>query len=338
MPEDRTSAISGDQIKAALRRSGYLLESRLDTLLRRRGFCVQTNVGYLDPATGKARELDLRALRAFRAGPRETDFVWSLCLIECVNSPQPIAFFTKPAPPPFMRSELIQVAGMPILFLSSANKSTPVTEAIAIQEYHHYCRGRVATQFCSFSEKRGNPPEWFAQHVPEHFSCFSKLLDTVRDSACELADCWFDAGGARHENLNLEFFYPVLVVAGAPLYDVVQRRGSVDIRQKNHFLYRASGVANQQLVEYLVDVVTEAAFPRFMSMIDREMKTTAERVRRRSKIVRRSLLRFYCGMPISRRRLEAVPWASLCIRCQEEADRDDAKAFKSAEASLVDAA
>lgn len=28
-----------------------------------------------------------------------------------------------------------------------------------------------------------------------------------------------------------------------------------------------------------------------------------------------------CEEPISPRRLAAVPWASLCIRCQEEADR-----------------
>jgi DnaK suppressor protein len=30
----------------------------------------------------------------------------------------------------------------------------------------------------------------------------------------------------------------------------------------------------------------------------------------------------HCEEPISPKRLAAVPWASLCIRCQEEADRE----------------
>ncbi len=31
----------------------------------------------------------------------------------------------------------------------------------------------------------------------------------------------------------------------------------------------------------------------------------------------------HCGQEISRRRLEAVPWAQLCLHCQEAADRGD---------------
>ncbi len=293
MTEIPKATISLDEIKDALQRSGYLVESRIEALLRRRGYYVSPNVGYLDPITGKARELDIHALQAFRAGKRRTDFVWSLCLIECVNSPLPIAFFTKADPVAFMRRELIRVAGLPVRLLSGRDKWTELPEAISMEKYHHYCRGRIATQFCSFSPKKGHPTEWLAQHLPEHFNCFAKLFDAVRECSDELADCWFDAGNARHENLNLEFLYPVLVVSGASLYDVIQRRGHVDVRERSHLLYRASGVASQRPVEYLVDVVTETAFPRFMLMLDREMKATANRVQRCSESVQRSLHRIY---------------------------------------------
>ncbi len=30
-----------------------------------------------------------------------------------------------------------------------------------------------------------------------------------------------------------------------------------------------------------------------------------------------------CGEPVERKRLEAVPWASLCLSCQEEAEQAD---------------
>ena len=36
-----------------------------------------------------------------------------------------------------------------------------------------------------------------------------------------------------------------------------------------------------------------------------------------------------CGQPISARRLAALPWAALCIQCQEAADRE----MKAAEGS-----
>lgn len=67
----------------------------------------------------------------------------------------------------------------------------------------------------------------------------------------------------------------------------------LEVRERNHFLYKASGVANQQIMEYLIDVVIAAALPRFMSTIDREMKAIAEQFRRRPSIVRNSVQRIY---------------------------------------------
>ena len=46
----------------------------------------------------------------------------------------------------------------------------------------------------------------------------------------------------------------------------------------------------------------------------------------------------HCGGEISRRRLEAVPWTSLCIRCQEAADRGEESALESIEPGFLDAA
>jgi DnaK suppressor protein len=46
----------------------------------------------------------------------------------------------------------------------------------------------------------------------------------------------------------------------------------------------------------------------------------------------------HCGSEISRRRLEAVPWASFCIRCQESADRGDESVLKSIEPIFLNVA
>jgi DnaK suppressor protein len=46
----------------------------------------------------------------------------------------------------------------------------------------------------------------------------------------------------------------------------------------------------------------------------------------------------HCEEDISRRRLEAVPWAKLCLPCQEAADRGDARVIETVEAWFADAA
>jgi DnaK suppressor protein len=46
----------------------------------------------------------------------------------------------------------------------------------------------------------------------------------------------------------------------------------------------------------------------------------------------------HCDGNIGRRRLEAVPWTSLCIRCQEAADRGEESVLESLEPGFLDAA
>jgi DnaK suppressor protein len=46
----------------------------------------------------------------------------------------------------------------------------------------------------------------------------------------------------------------------------------------------------------------------------------------------------HCEEEISRRRLEAVPWARLCLRCQEAADRGDYRVLETEQVRLAEAA
>jgi DnaK suppressor protein len=46
----------------------------------------------------------------------------------------------------------------------------------------------------------------------------------------------------------------------------------------------------------------------------------------------------HCEEEISRRRLQAVPWAALCLACQEAADRGDQQIIETPDAWYTDAA
>jgi hypothetical protein len=63
-------SISKDEIADALRRSGYLIEYRIEDVLRGQGYHVSANTTYPDPITRKPRELDLSAIIAERASAR----------------------------------------------------------------------------------------------------------------------------------------------------------------------------------------------------------------------------------------------------------------------------
>ncbi len=86
----------------ALKRSGYLLESRLESILRKAEFRVEANT-LIPDTSGQRRELDLWAgwARCYEFGPKQNGMLSMELVIECVNPPQPIAFITKERLQPF---------------------------------------------------------------------------------------------------------------------------------------------------------------------------------------------------------------------------------------------
>lgn len=86
--------ISKQEMEDALRRSGYLIEYRVEDVVRKAGYQVSANASYPDPITQKARELDISATGAVEID-EERDWLFPILLIECVNNPYPMAFVSK---------------------------------------------------------------------------------------------------------------------------------------------------------------------------------------------------------------------------------------------------
>jgi len=64
---EKREKISRSEIRDALLRSGYLLESRIESRLREHWGYVETNASYQDPETGKSREFDVYSIDAVKA-------------------------------------------------------------------------------------------------------------------------------------------------------------------------------------------------------------------------------------------------------------------------------
>ena len=119
-PPTSLSKISHEQIRDALQRSGYLLEYRIEQMLRRHGYAVESNQMYPDPITGKSREVDLTAISAEPLTRDYENILWPRLIIECVNNTQPMAFFTKSSMAPTAHVYDLRFSGVPMKIKSKS--------------------------------------------------------------------------------------------------------------------------------------------------------------------------------------------------------------------------
>lgn len=280
-----STPISDTEITDALRRSGYLLEARVEKVLEQYGYYVEANSAYPDPTTQKSRELDLHALAAHKT-IGEYGFFFPVLLIECVNNPQPLAFLTKRPLTQFLFYQELKMAGLPVKVVpkKGSREWTPLAEFLLMNKYQHYCKGPVATQFCSFAKKR-QKDEWAALHEGPHFDAFQKLCDATAYFQDKHFKSW---RFADKESMNVEIYYPVLVVQGRLLQARSGKRTLV-VKDVNHVQYRRTVIRRDRAIDYHIDVVTEGYLGRYLSLLDKEVQEMVRRTKRRSREIREAI-------------------------------------------------
>jgi hypothetical protein len=207
---NREAKITPDEAKEALQRSGYLIEARVAARLERSGYYVQANDAYIDPTTSKSRELDAFAIVGKKLS-RNLDFIFPSLIIECINNPQPLVLLTKDPIIGFLFHEDLKVAGLPAKILMPGKKKEWVALAdyLHMEKYLHFCTGRIATQFCSFSLTRGN--KWIALHESPQFEAFHKLCDATD---YHVRSQFLRYTPSADDSINIEFYYPLLILQG----------------------------------------------------------------------------------------------------------------------------
>lgn len=288
MEIEAQAEISRHEIKEAILRSGYLLESRVEAVLRDLWGYVETNTSYQDPRTSVSRELDVFSLSAEKAGPEDYDFIFGALLIECINNPQPLVMLTKDPLIPFLHHEEVKLAGLPVKILKKDGHDSwqRLSDFLGMEKYHHYCKGRIATQFCSFVRKKtGRKDEWMATHEGSHFDSFRKLCDATDYFIDNHFKSWkFN----DRESVNINFYYPVLILQGELLEGIPTKR-SITLRKSNHLQFRRTSISNGKEIDYQIDIITESYLPKFINLLGEEIQKSARLLRRRHKIVRESI-------------------------------------------------
>jgi len=274
-------------MRSALLRSGYLLECRVESVLRERWGYVEANGTYPDPETGKSREFDLFGMSAHEVGP-DDDYLWGVLLIECVNNPQPLAILTKEPLVGHLHHQEIKIAGLPVKIPAKEKRSgwQRMSEFLEMKDFHHYCQGRVGTQYCSFARKKGGDEEWMAMHEGSHFDSFRKLCDVTDYYIDKHFKSWSFDG--TKEFLNIEIYYPVIVVQG-DLVEGLESKRSVTFRSADHIQFRQSVARRGKVDSYQMDIVRETYLPKYLGQIESELTKTAELLRGHQEIIRSTI-------------------------------------------------
>jgi hypothetical protein len=221
--------ITQPEIVEAIARSGYPIEQRVAKTIREHGYLVQTNPAYTDPETGKSREYDISAIQASMLGRSTTDAVWTLLVCECENNEQPIVFFTSESALGFMN---LKYSGLPVKIISG-NQLVPLWEFVGTKRFHHYGQGPVATQYCTFHRKSDSAP-WVASHSDAH-QTFLALVNAVEHGIEDHCNNWVPPSRSK-ERINLQFFYPLLVLQG-DIYEAKIDESAPTIREVEHVQY-----------------------------------------------------------------------------------------------------
>lgn len=264
--------ITQPEILEAISRSGYPIEQRVAKQIRDHGYLVQTNPAYTDPETGKSREYDISAIQVSMISRGTTDAVWALLVCECENNEQPIVFFTSESFLGFMN---MKYSGLPVKIISD-NQLLPLWEFIGAKRFHHYGKGTVATQYCTFHRKNDSA-RWVASHSDAH-QTFLALVNAVEHGIEDHCNNWVPPGRSK-EKINLQIFYPLLVLQG-DIYEARMDAASLTIKEVEHVQYCKDLWDGRGNRTYQIDVISEKYVSKYLDLVDKEIETIRRRLQR----------------------------------------------------------
>jgi hypothetical protein len=263
-----SDVITDKLMKEALVRSGYLLEHRLAQVLTKAKsrYLVEASPMFPDRYSGKLREIDLQARCVHLLSRHGDGMLWPIPLLECVNNPQPLGFITTPAGDSPLTIYDVKLAGIPTKVIAGDRWKGMerenygfVLDLVRKKKWHHFMTGRHATQYFSFQQKKENK-QWFASHDNEHHDIFGKLVDAIEYLTNYLYGSYTTRG---QEFVNIELFYPIVVVAGR-LVDVRLDSTGIVIHDAEHIMYHRASIQDGESKTTIIDVITEAFFPQFL--------------------------------------------------------------------------
>jgi hypothetical protein len=283
MAQKEPEIIALDQMQEAILRSGYLLEQRIKPKIADYGYFVETNQPYPDPQTGISREYDISAISGRMVYRGGKDFIFPYIICECENNTQPLVFFESRSPISFLFHEDVKCSGIPVK-IWERGQWLRLSAALDFEKFHHYCHGVIATQYCSFTKKN----HWIATHLEPQHHTIRNLINALEATIDDHFASYTLPRKGQEEPVNVQFYYPMVVVQGKLCLAKQSRRG-LQIRDVKHVQFRQEQWSTERRTSYQIDIIQESFLGNYLRMIDQEMEMVTRRMKRRRKTIRASI-------------------------------------------------
>jgi hypothetical protein len=283
---DQKPVLSDDMMQA-LRRSGYLMESRVGRVIRRHDWLVDSNRYIPDASTGTARESDLVAERSYDIDKERFHMFHNEVVIECINNDSPLVFLSRAPENPAVISQLFCMGGFPRTIDISQGRGDDKDNSVSLHAFlgldhaHRYFQLPTYDMYCSFTprkrEQRKEKGYWLAEQPKDFYESFCKVIQ-VREYYQDLHEGRLlrDGPDEAEPRIRIIQYHQVMVFKG-PLVALDQPDallesgdGGEACKQVSHLLYRRSEGDDRGVSSTLVDVITEDYVPQFLALLDRE--------------------------------------------------------------------
>ena len=282
--------IANKQMKEAIQQSGYLIEQRVEPIIRQSFGYVQTNPIYRDPDTGKSCELDISALSASILDANTPSCIFPMLLCECENNSQPTVFFTTEVFIPYLLRDDLKVSGIPVKFWDN-NKSRYMDFAdfTGIEGFHHYCDTKIATQYCTFQKKK-DKSGWLALHSEEQHDTLNKLIKGIDYEIVKHFESYYLPDEVSKERVNVQIYYPLIILQEG-LYSAYLHNNRLILRKENHLKFRKEFFPSQknEPETYQIDVIVESYLPKYLKMIEAEVDKISKVFQQKNDLVSLSI-------------------------------------------------
>jgi len=284
------------EMERAVKRSGYLLEQEVATILKQKGLFTTPNYAFRDIETDMSKEIDIEALDGNLF--RRSDFfegVWTHFFVEVKNI-TPLICFTQREINTIYTAGNLQFAGLPENIWVKRNEGILLSDFLKIEKFHHYySTDRIASQFCVVSEKRSSDkrePSYIASHhLTGNRNLYEELVlplvKVVISEKDRIEKDWeFDP---REEPINLHFYYPIAVVSGLFECYMGGRKPAYKKVHRINFIrrYESKKISG----DFRIDICDRRGFGELINDIQKETNRIIEKIKRRKELFRRSALR-----------------------------------------------
>ena len=256
---------SPEEIVAALRQSGYLMEQEVATQLEALNFHVWTNWAFEDSDEGKSREIDVRAIRRVAHNEEKKLSAFLELIVECKNNSNPLVFIGRPKNETdgrYAPQELVFPIAKYRAQKEIGENRNQIMEKEAFfhlgfdQVHYDFVGDMKAVQFCRIDRKGKN---WQANHGGLYDSIFYPMAKALTAQKREIR-----MGTRPGEWRYFRFFVPMVVTSGN-IFFVDSTEADPKPQERNYVTFKREIRAEKLKGTFVVDFIRQSQLERFLS-------------------------------------------------------------------------